>query len=832
MKFGRRNCLQSTAFGALLALGIVAVDGGPALAESPAPADNSAQKASAAAPASEAPAEVSAGIETVTVTARKGAAEDLQSTPLALTALTAKELDSLNLNDSLQLGSKTPNAVFKTTHGYLSGMTVSIRGIGDNPEGRGYVDPGVSIYIDGVNQPRPSGNIFSLGDLDRVEILRGPQGTLYGKNTIGGAINFITKEPTEDFGLQMRASVGNQGDIRSRVVLNTGDLLDTDFAMKIAYEHHSNDGYTKSTEPNTRGNGWERSDAGNIRIVGNILDNLKLDLNGAIDSSQGVAGQYQLAYFAPSINRDYFSNSPYYGGSPLVVYGETFASHLRDGLANDPLWPNQNVQGSATLTWDMGDWFVLKSITAETTHSHQNHSDTAGGNYNLLGPVLDGSGNVVIEPVTPFSTTATYNGGFGSVAPNDAVEIGIRSGPNQRENSAQFSQEFDLSGGNTEFSYTAGLWYSTEHIKHYNVYGWTSVQDYDVTPDTPLGLVGVQNFLVTRFRIHNSSRAVFGQVSWRPDVLDNKLELTAGVRYTHDSKYMREMDIFDGYTSTTGFVTIDRTLEDDWSFVNYNFSASYKWTPDIMTYVRVGDATQSGGFNPGNAQGAYNPENARVYEGGLRSEFADHTIQFNLTGFYTRYADQQIQQYLNLVSFISNAGKSHQSGLELEGMWVPDDHWRFDGNLGLLHAVFDEYDFDGANIASIVRFPQAPSVTAHAGVNYTWERGRFGVPSFSVNWTYTSPMHADINPLVCCQVFTGPGSEPIYHAWNDVGVHLAFSDFMIGSNAVGTLELYGQNLLNFHPNVGKTDFGAFTDTIFIQKGDGLTYGLRLTVDVQ
>ena len=832
MNFGKRNYMHSTAFGALLALSVVVVGGGAELAE-PAAAESSAQQSNGAQQANEAPAESTSGIETVTVTARKGGAEDLQKTPLALTALTAKMLDSLNLNDGLQLGSKTPNAVFKTTHGYLSGMTVSIRGIGDNPEGRGYVDPGVSIYIDGVNQPRPSGNIFSLGDLDRVEVLRGPQGTLYGKNTIGGAINFITKAPTDTFGIQVRASVGNEGDVRSRMVLNTGDLLDTDFAMKIAYEHHSNDGYQKSTLANTKGNGWVRSDAGNVRIVGDITDNLKLDLNGFIDSSQGVTGQYQLAYFAPSANRDYFENSPYYGGSPLVVYGEKFSSHVRDGLANSPLWPNQNVQGSASLTWDMGDWFVLKSITAETTHSHQNHSDTAGGNYNLLGPVLDSLGNVIVQPVTPFGTTATLDGGFGTNAPLDAVEIGIHSGPNQRENSAQFTQEFDLSGGNSEFSYTAGLWYSTEHIKHYNVYGWTGVMPYAVTTDTPLGLVGVQNYLVTRFKIHNSSKAVFGQVSWRPDAFDNNLELTAGIRYTRETKSMREMDIFDGYTSTTGFVTIDRALADTWSFVNYNFSASYRWTPDIMTYVRVADATQSGGFNPGNAQGAYDPENARVYEAGLRSEFIDHTVQLNLTGFYTRYASQQIQQYQNLISFISNAGKSHQSGIELEGMWVPDEHWRFDGNLGLLRAVFDEYDFNNTDISSIVRFPQAPSVTAHAGVQYVWDRGRFGVPSFNVNWTYTSRMRADVNPLVCCQVFSGPGSEPIYHAWNDVGVHLAFSDFTIGSGGVlGSLELYAQNLLDFHPNIGKTDFGAFTNHIFVQKGDGITYGLRLTVDVQ
>lgn len=163
------------------------------------------------------------GIEKITVTARK-TEEDLQKTPVAVTALTGEDLKDRGINRVIDLSATAPNVIFKSLGGYANGTTVSIRGLGANPDGRPFVDPGVSIYVDGVVQPRPSHNLLDLVDIDRVEVLRGPQGTLFGRNTVGGAVNIITRLPSEEFGLEQKVSFGTYRDIESRSTINTGHL--------------------------------------------------------------------------------------------------------------------------------------------------------------------------------------------------------------------------------------------------------------------------------------------------------------------------------------------------------------------------------------------------------------------------------------------------------------------------------------------------------------------------------------------------------------------------------------------------------------------------------
>lgn len=761
------------------------------------------------------------GIETITVTARK-TEEDLQKTPVAVTAFTGEDLKDRGINRVIDLSATAPNVIFKSLGGYANGTTVSIRGLGANPDGRPFVDPGVSIYVDGVVQPRPSHNLLDLVDIDRIEVLRGPQGTLFGRNTVGGAVNIITRLPSEEFGIEQKFSFGTHSDIESRSTINTGQLFESNFTAKLIYDHHQNAGYQRSTlaPPGTPSGGYSNSDSGLLVVHGDLSPDLTVDLKGYYTARQDMPPASAIVAWGPSNSLTYFSDSPRWGGKPVMVYGPDYVDTVNDEQRATATWPSTYAGGSATVSWRANDALTLKSITGVTLGRSVNHTDCSGGNGGLLGPVLVGS-TITIQNVAPYTCNVNGETGLDLSGDNAPIVDGQVGGPIQTERDQSFSEELNAVGGWDDLQYAVGLFYLDEHVKDYNPTAFTSVIPYAVTPQTPLGLVGVQGMLYSFWRIYNQTAAGYAQASWKPEVFDEKLEITGGLRYSYEHKRMHEKTFFNGFN------TLNRVPTKTWHYINFNTSLRYQWTEDFGTYFRVANADQAGGFNPQDANTVYyDPEVALLYEGGFRSEFFDHRVRLNGTGFYTKFTNEQVQVFVPPVSSILNAGKSHQSGAELEMQAAPTDDILIDGSLGYLHAEYDVYPFNGNNIASIAHETQSPKLTAHIGAQYTWAQDWYGVPRFRIDYSFRDAYFKD--HVDALQAFPTLGKAKPF---NKLDIRLSFSDFKLGSG-VGRFEVYGQNILDQHPFYGATDFGPGRFNFMWQVlGPGATYGAALTIDL-
>jgi len=209
--------------------------------------------------------ETSGKLDEVVVTAQKRE-ENLQRTPLAISAITAKALEQRGIVDVSHLTSLAPNLTTTTTPGSTSSSTIAIRAIG-NGDPILTSDSPVSLYVDGVVIGRQAGAAFDLLDLERIEILRGPQGTLYGRNTIGGAVNLITARPADKFGIREKLSFGNWNQWQTRTSLDTGQWGESGIRAKLIYVHREQDGYVNNLNvPGDLDPGASKLDAGRIAL--------------------------------------------------------------------------------------------------------------------------------------------------------------------------------------------------------------------------------------------------------------------------------------------------------------------------------------------------------------------------------------------------------------------------------------------------------------------------------------------------------------------------------------------------------------------------------------
>src|SRR4051794_38601057 len=205
-------------------------------------------------------ATASDGLEEVVVTARRRE-EMLQTTPVSVSAISGATLDRLDIHGVEKIGNYIPNVATTATPGFIAGSAADIRGIGDH-EVLITEDPPIGQYLDGVYVAGITTTNFDLVDVQRIEVLRGPQGTLFGRNTTGGAINIVTKTPSDDFGVQEKFTYGNYNQLVSRTELNTGQLGSSGLKAIIAFQHRQMDGYVNNvTRPPNKDPGAINSNA-------------------------------------------------------------------------------------------------------------------------------------------------------------------------------------------------------------------------------------------------------------------------------------------------------------------------------------------------------------------------------------------------------------------------------------------------------------------------------------------------------------------------------------------------------------------------------------------
>ena len=780
-------------------------------------------------------------LEEIVVTARK-TEEKLQVSPVSITALSAAKLEAQNVTSAVSLNGLAPNLNISQGSGYGTSLNVTIRGVNqaDNVLTN---DAPVALYLDGVYLGRQMGGLFDMVDLERVEVLRGPQGTLFGRNTTGGAINFITKSPTDEFSIEQKLEYGSYNDFRSRTEVNTGLIADTGLKALIAYSHHQNDGYVRAlSQPEDNGFGSLASDSFYGDLHGDIGDTFSFDARIDYTNEHDMPLADSLTIMSPA-DLTYFGSSPKYGGAPLQIN-----KGINDpNLGGDAGPPNHDefFGQSLTMDWDISDEFRLKSISAYRSFADDSHSDQTGQGI-LRGPVFN--------PTVPGAISTQQVAGFVTLCPGDTPKFASNTCDHQRQ--YQISQEVQAIGTIGEFKYVGGLFFFDEHVHEQDpefltvvlpASTFAGVPGYNPNdPRLPVSpifgpLIGLQSEPVTNYYSESKSFAAYGQASYRPDFLDDKFEFTAGLRYTYDQKTIQLRDfsaIAPGcYTDAGAGVCGGYNGAKNFHNLSYLVSGSYQLTDDIFLYAKISSAYKSGGFSARTPGDVYNPETDTSYEGGVKTEWLDHRLRINADFFYAEYNDAQINVFTEdpvthaAASVTTNAGALTYTGGELEFSFIPAEHWLIDGSFGYTSPDFQQFlTLDAAtgkqvNLASQAIDNYTSKMTYAVGLQYDFEPFSFGDLTVRMDYNFASPK--TFHPLTSISPLNEIIKSQNYH---NLSAYVLLKDI---DTDYGTWQakFFGNNLLDEQQRYAGIDFEIVSGLSYFGNNSynpPQTFGFELT----
>ena len=660
------------------------------------------------------------GIQEVVVTAQKRE-ENLQTTPIAISAMSADTLAKQGIVDFKGVATASPSVTF-TPYPSSNLLILYMRGQGVSDAMQITSDSSVGIYEDGFYISRPQGTVFDLADLERVEVLRGPQGTLYGRNTTGGAVNLISKKPTGEFGFTQDFSFGTRNLFRSLSSVNLPKW--NDVSTKITLLKSSKDGFVKNIG-SSHDYGEEDQRAGRFA--------LRWD---------GIAG-FTVDYFLEKGNFDstpnYYQNSG--NNTPGYTNGRRPASRTYRDI--DLNLSKSDFEGHGlTLTWDINDTITLKSLTG----------------YRKLN----------------FNAYQDYAEAFG----NFGAYVGARS--HDIVSNHQFSQEFQIIGSalNDQIKYIGGLYYFKEGGSHFENYHLV------LNPPSPIGSPDTNEIDKDRYVVADSkSQAVYAQLTWTPPILDSRLEFTVGARYTKDDRSgTRNLNnIATGTEQCTDLSAayqipytcpfplgseVDQSNSQSFKRFNPAFTINYNWTDDLSTYVKVATGYKAGGSSESSPINSFttgfSPEKVTTLEGGLKSFWWDRRVRANVALFQSKFDDMQlafnVDPYDTSVVQAYNAGKATVTGLEIELLVQPIDDLSVHLEYSWLNPKFDKVEalagttYDpsvnsfspyrvGDNIKDVFSLPYASKNSVNIGTDYTFWHFDKGDLSAHLNYRWQSAFY-------------------------------------------------------------------------------------------
>lgn len=608
------------------------------------------------------------GLNVIVVTAQKRA-EGLQDTPIAITAVSGEALEAQGAQNISNLQQITPNLVFDTTapvSGVSSGAIVFIRGVGQT-DFQLTTDPGVGTYVDGVYISRSVGGVLDVLDLERVEVLRGPQGTLFGRNTIGGAISLISKRPSDVFEVKAEAAVTSRDGFSGLLALDAP--LSESVRTKFVGSYKKQDGYVDGLI-----DGRQLGDTDRFSIRGTIEADLGSNLLATVsadythvDEQNAASKLVGISIAAPgSPTRTDFRFDRATGGvittntaippgpptltflqnvGPTGVFDQRFIRpDLDTTLATGPNGTELDIWGVAlTLALDVG-FGELKSITAyrETSGSFARDADNS-----------------------PIALTHTNNFDYSQ---------------------DQFSQELQLTGSviDDRLKFALGAYYFDENGND------------NLTVTLPFLFGNVNNFA----SVNNKSYAAYAQGTFS---VTDRLSVTGGVRYTEDEKsYTVPVNggaiqngpaaVFGPAGTFTPFFPAG-TVSQKFDNVSFKGVIDYKLYDGTLFYVSYSEGFKSGGFNtrylvPVPAVQSFAPEELTTYEAGIKWEGLDRRLRLNGAVYMSDYDNIQLVVYDSGAPLTRNAGTADIWGFELEATALPIDELELGFSAGYTDAEY------------------------------------------------------------------------------------------------------------------------------------------------
>ncbi len=715
------------------------------------------------------------GLEEIVVTAERRE-EKLRDVPIAVTSFNAATLQSRNITDIRGIQGFAPNVALVQSPGYQTETDLAIRGgVTINPAP--YWDPTVGLYVDGVYIPKAIGNVTDMANIDHIEILRGPQGTLYGRNSLGGAVNIVTQKPTGVFGGYITLGAGDYGSTEARGTLNLPKIGILSVELSGVMQGH--DGYIDAVadpfhsplaSPSYLGKlNSVNSRAGRIALRADVTDDITLDY------------AYDISYQNDTPNFSQLTNVTLPFLTQYLQHGEGRSAGATNngGYLSTRPFEVANVRAhSLTATWNVSDELTLKSISALRWIDWSNNLDLDGSPINIAGTEL----------FTHYHSA---------------------------------SEELQASGQIDRFHYTVGAFYFDDGGYTYN-------------PQQFFGAFGPAGVIYnSQYGYGTQNYAGYGQVDYNPPILDDKLTLTVGLRYSNETKFGSRFESLT--TGGASFVTIPQiNATKNYDSATPMFVAKYAVTEDVNVYAKYAEGFKSGGFN-GEAPTLqesvipFAPETVDEYEVGIKSRWLDGKLNVNVAGFYDQHSNLQLSVFLgtgSAASVVRNAGSADISGLEADFQALPVSWLSVTGAVGYLNTKYNTFIDGGVNVANDRAFPYAPQFTASMSGDATLMDNDFGKLHFIVDYRHSDAYYQypySFNPAADSYAGSTKAS-----AQNVFDARLRLTDIQVPDGTVD-VEMWGKNIGNDKYRINgipfPPSFGSITLSYY---GDPPTFGGDVT----
>ena len=645
-------------------------------------------------------------IEEVVVTAQHRA-ESLQEVPVTVTALGADQLEKADIYDATSIALHAPGMSYGE---FSPGQAIiSLRGVSSADDGAG-LDNSVALFLDGVYIGRLATINFDMFDLDRVEVLRGPQGTLFGRNAIGGAINVVSSKPSDELTAKVGVTAGNEAILRYRALVS-GPITDS-VSGKVSFTHREHDGFVRNVVLNK-----DHQDENTTSVRGQLR----------FETEQS---EWLLSADWMEDDREDMGRTPIFDGAPvLAILAANGVTGPRQNATSADGFSDRNASGvslQGDIEFDKG---TLTSITAFRSAETDWEMLSVGVPLGGLGLPFDEVIDDIVEEIDTFSQELRWTSNLGG-----------------------------------SFEYTAGLYFFTEDTDRTEIFRITRAGTF-ADPANPFRITDVGDQAVigneySRTANETTSYAAYAQGTWEPN---EQWRFTLGGRFTVDDKDYTAVSVncdlvfandpsiigtqFENFAPCGGrpgsLNVIAEAFEvnpsDDWSDFSPKIAAQYFPNDSVMLFGSVAKGFKSGGFAGSQgvesvASNPVDPETVINYEFGFKGDLLDDSLRLNITGFYMDYEDLQIVRFGPVPSspfgtfLTTNIGSADISGLETEFTWYATDNFRVSGHVALLNSEVNDLVINGNDLSgSDLR--QAPELTYNLLLNYN-------LPMDTGNWDF------------------------------------------------------------------------------------------------
>jgi iron complex outermembrane receptor protein len=738
------------------------------------------------------------GLEVIEVTAQKRITT-LQDTPIAITAFNESAIENYDISDISDVNGLAPNFKIFQPIGSPFNIGANIRGLGV-AEPSLSIDPKVGIYIDGVYMARNAGAVFNIVDIERVEVLRGPQGTLWGKNTTGGALNITTKKPSGQFGIKQNLTFGDDGRFKSLTSIDTNEI--GNLSARFSYLKSEYDGWATNTYAQTEYKNLGTEDTSAYRIALRYAgDKVTVDYTYDNTDAESVPMPSQISNV-----RSFFTDATV--PTMFVPTGQLYAGNVFAQMAANEHGPERQTEfeldfhgpelvdisgHNLTFSWDVSDNHNVKYIYSSREYS----SDINEG--------IDFDGGAYFAPALDF-TTQPPSVDMTNVISNPAFHY------TKNVKQEQSSHELQLTGSNQSGSinYVAGYYYFEEEGEENNPWsiGIFTGQGANLLFGDPIPFGGF-------YAVEAESSALYANIDAK---VNDKLNIVAGLRYTKDERSLTQLAQNDAMLSN------DLYSEKDWSKTVGSLLANYKLNDNVTVYGSIAQGYASGVYNAGsvdrfawfnpanmgqaNFEGSLtpaDPEDTVSYELGVKSMLLDNRLMFNTAIFLNDNTNLQKTELDGSIRRSRNTGESENVGIEFDMQFAVTENLTLTASFGYQDIEYTD--------------PEFTDNTLHNGsIAALWNIAELPIGYLDLHMDY-----------LIVDDFQFSVSDPtlVADSYNLLNMRLSLSEIKFGESAVGKVTLWGKNVTDEDYIVHGANFNFFNAQTY---GAPASYGVDVSIE--